>query len=374
MRALILSHVYADPQNRGKLRALAGQGVELMVALPGGSAGLDGAIRLTPIPVSGDPAMPTSMEWDAAALRRTFSDFRPDLVQIEEPPGSSVAAVAARSARRLHIPYAVFGAESLPVRRGLFEGRRYRTTLSHAAGVIGDNRLAERLLAESAPKARTAVLPQFGVTPAAPVSREERRSGIRLGFVGRLVPERGGTVLLRALAQLMGAWTLAVAGTGPEQEALEALAERLGLASRIRWLGGIPRRELAALWPELDCLVVPSHDTPSWVERSNPMLLEAMAWGVVPVVTRAGALPELVGEAGVVVEDQHALTAALQELLAEPERVRRLSERARRRVLEAFVDVAIARRTLEFWREVLASATGAPVRGPGQLAHSTEAR
>lgn len=362
MRALILSHLYADPPTRGKLRALAGLGVDLMVALPGGSLALDGGIRLTPVPVKGDRADPTRLDWNARALRRILSDFRPDLVHIEEPPGTQAAAALASAARRLRIPCVVFSAESLRRRRGLFEGRRYRATLAEAAGVIGGNRMAADLLAEAAPAALRAMLPQFGVTPEPPVFRGELRRGIRLGFIGRLVPERGGEMLLRAAAGVMGAWTLTIVGTGPEQEALEALAQRLGLASRIRWLGGVPRSELTPVWEEIDCLVVPSHDTSTWVDRSNPVLLEAMARGIAPVVTRAGALPELVGDAGIVVDDREGMVNTLQELLADPARVRTMGERARRRILEEFVDSAVAQRTLTFWEQVLAR-RNQPARG-----------
>lgn len=354
MRALILSHLYADPSTRGKLRALAGLGVDLMAALPGGTLGLDAGIRLSPVPVKGDAADPAHLDWNARALRRILSDFRPDLVHIEEPPGTQAAAALASAARRLRIPYVVFSSESLQRRRGLFEGRRYRRTLAEAAGVVGGSQRATGLLAEAAPAALRTMLPQFGVTPAPAVPRTDLRPGIRLGFMGRLVPERGGEILLRAVAALMGAWTLTIVGTGPEQEALEALAQRLGLASRIRWLGGIPMSELGPVWEEIDCLVVPSQDTPTWVDRSNPMLLEAMSRSIAPVVTRAGALPEIVGDTGIVVDDRDSLVSALQELLADPARVRLMGERARQRVLQELVDSAVAARTLAFWEQVLA--------------------
>ena len=353
MRVLILSHLYADPENRGKCRALAGQGVELLLALPGGAAALENGMRLAPVPVSGDSSEPEALTWNARALKRLFSDFQPDLVHLEEPPGTQGAALAAGTARKLKIPVVAFSAESLPRRRGLFEARRYSRTLAHAAGLIGGNARAVALLSERAPKARTAVIPQLGVTPVAPRPRPELRPGLRLGFVGRLVPERGGETLLRALAQLLGPWTLTVVGTGPEQESLEALAQRLGLASRIRWQGGLPRNALGPLWDEIDCLVFASRDTSSWVERTNPVLLDAMSRGIAPLVTRAGALPEVVGDAGVIVEEPEALGEALQELMANPSYVRQLGERARHRVLEEFVDAAVAEKTRRFWEEVI---------------------
>jgi len=331
-----------------------------MLALPGGTLGLDGGIRITPVPVKGDPTDPSASSWNPRALRRILSDFRPDLVHLEIPPGSQAAAAAARAARRLHIPYVVFSDESLRPRRGLLERRRYHVTLSGAAGLVGGNLLALSLLTEAAPDPLSTVLPQHGVTLSAPVTHDPAQRTLRLGFIGRLVPERGGETLLRAVAELLGPWTLTIVGTGPEQEALEALAQRLGLASRIRWLGGLPRSELGLVWQGLDCLVIPSHDTPTWVERANPVLLEAMARGIAPVVMRSGALPELVGDAGIVTDDRDTLVDALQQLLADPARVRALGERARRRILEEFVDAAVARRTASFWEKVLARVPATP--------------
>jgi glycosyltransferase involved in cell wall biosynthesis len=367
VRALIVSHFYSDPEHRGKLRALAGLGVDLMAALPGGAADLDSGVRLTPVPVSGDPEVPGMLKWNSGALRKVISDFHPDLIQVEEAPGAPVAAATAAAARRMRIPYVLFSWESLARRRGFMEQRRYRSVVRHAAGVIGGNRLALALLREHASGAVTAVLPQTGMSATPQVPRDSNRRCLGIGFVGRLVPERGAETLLRACGQLLGPWNITVVGTGPEQEPLEALAQRLGLASRIRWLGGIPRSELDPLWNDLDCLVMPSRDTATWVERSSPVLLDAMVRGVVPIVTRAGALPEIVGDAGIVVDDAESLTLALQELMAEPERLRALGQRARQRVLEEYVDSAVAQRTLAFWGQILARHTS-------HEAHLTEAR
>ncbi len=89
MRALILSSLYAQPNHRGKLRALAGLGVELMVALPGGEAGLDGGVRFTPIPVSGESGSPEMLRWSPGAIRRLLSDFVPIEVNLRSGRGTA---------------------------------------------------------------------------------------------------------------------------------------------------------------------------------------------------------------------------------------------------------------------------------------------
>src|SRR5207249_1784427 len=142
-----------------------------------------------------------------------------------------------------------------------FQRLRARRTLGGSAGVIGGNHRAEALLRNGAEGKPSLALPQHGIT-LPPLHPAPARPALELGFIGRLVPERGLDLLIHALGQTIGKWHLTVVGTGPEQEPVEDLVQRLGLASRVRWLGGVRRETLDALWPELDCLVLPSRDTP----------------------------------------------------------------------------------------------------------------
>jgi glycosyltransferase involved in cell wall biosynthesis len=106
-------------------------------------------------------------------------------------------------------------------------------------------------------------------------------------------------------------------------------------------------------------LVVPSQDTPTWTDRHSTVLLDAMLREVAPVVTPVGALPETVGDAGVVVEDVEALHLALQEMVADPARCRLLGARARHRMLDLYVETSVAQRTLDFWLDLLAAPSAA---------------
>ncbi len=292
-----------------------------------------------------------TLRWSARAIKRLLTDLRPEILQIEEDPSSPAAATAVAVARKLGIPSVVFSWESLPRNRSFFERRRLARTLREVRGVIGGNRLATNLLAQGARTVPALSLPQTGVTPP-PLQEREAHEGLAIGYVGRLVPERGVDLLLRACVQVMGKWTLTIVGTGPEQEVLEELAQRLGLASRIRWFAGLSRAQIGPLWSEIDCLVLPSKATPNWVERHSPVLVDAMARGVAAIVTDTGALPEIVGDAGVIVHDVESMALALQRYLAEPDSCRQAGLACRSRVLARFVDSAIADETLAFWEEV----------------------
>lgn len=287
-----------------------------------------------------------------------MAEFRPDIVQVEEEPTTRIAAQVARASRRLRFRLVVFGWESLPTRTSWVTRFRRTRVLHTAQGLIGGNRLALDLLLRDRAGVPHAVMPQSGVIP--PLVAEHRpREGLSIGFVGRVVPEKGLDLLFRACVRLRGGWRVHVVGSGDAQEELEALAARLGIAARVTWHGALPRPSLDALWSSFDCTVVPSRTTERWVESRGTSALTAMAHGLPVVATATGVLPELVGDAGLTLpeEDVDGLAAALQRLHDDPGLRARLGAEGRRRVLADYTDVAIAERTLGVWRIVLAFAS-----------------
>lgn len=370
MRAAIVSHVYADPANRAKLKALAGLGVSVTAAVPdqwvssagtpqATRAGDDGGVRVVGVPVRGPATEPGQWLWNAKALRSLLLEFKPDLIHIEEEPWSQPAALGLRLARRLGIPGVIATAESLPRSYTIGQRLRRERSLRQAAGLIGTNNLALALATKRRPSSPHLSLPQFGVAPPPALAPRQPHAGLAIGFVGRLVPERGLDLLFRACVSLAGKWTLTVIGTGPSQEELEGLAQRLGIAARISWLGALPRQAVDEIWPRLDCVVLPSRTTERWVMTAGQAAIHAMANGVAVVGTNSGALPEIVGDGGRIVpeEDVPALTAVLQELYADRAECERLGSRGRRRIVEEFSDGAIACKMLAFWRTLI-PATG----------------
>jgi glycosyltransferase involved in cell wall biosynthesis len=366
VRVIIASRVYADPAARGKLKALAGLGVAVAAAvpdrwMPAGLAheqqtswGDDGGVRVVPIPIRGGVTAESDPVWQTGSLRSLLSDFRPDLIQIEEEPWSRGAAAFARGARRLQFPYVVLTRQSLRLSHGMLARLRRNRTLSGAAGLIGVNEAAVRLGVRDHPALPHRTIPQTGV--ALPLStRRTNHVGLSIGFLGRLIPEKGLDLLFRACVKLVGRWNLTVVGSGPAQEELEGLAERLGIAGRVTWLGALPRSGVDAVWPGLDCLVMPSRTTPRWIEIAPRAALEAMAHGIAVIGSAAGALPETIADTGVVVpeEDVSALAAALQRLHDTPGESVRLGAAGRRRVMDEYTDAAVAEKTLRFWQEVL---------------------
>ena len=175
-----------------------------------------------------------------------------------------------------------------------------------------------------------ALLPNPLPMPVLPAAAGTARD--RQGFVtvARLVPQKGIDVLIRALAQTVGAardWTLTLVGDGPEREALEQQVQQAGLQEQVQFLGF--RSDPQTFLLQAGVFVLPSR-----FEGMPNALLEAMAAGLAVVVTDASPGPlEVVvnGVSGLVVpsDDPSALADALDRLAADPPLRERLGVVAR---------------------------------------------
>lgn len=166
-----------------------------------------------------------------------------------------------------------------------------------------------------------------------------------VGVVGRLCRQKGQDLFIDAVARLAAArpevdWVLVGAADEPEvQRALQQRAADAGLhAPQLRWLGH--QQDMPAVYSALDLLVAPSR----W-EGFGLMLVEALACGTPVLGAAAGAIPEVLGEAGALVpaEDVAALAAGITTLLDDPARLARLAAAGPRRAAEFGWAASVAR-------------------------------
>lgn len=173
--------------------------------------------------------------------------------------------------------------------------------------------------------------------------------------LGRHVYYKGFEYLVQALAR-MPAGRLLLGGSGPLTASLRELAARLGVADRVEFLGYIADADLPAYYQAADVFCLPSI-APS--EAFGLVQLEAMACGKPVVCCELGNGVTWVnrhGETGLVVppRDPAALAAALSRLLDDPALCRTLGETGRRRAREEFSVQAMAQKTLDLYRSLLA--------------------
>jgi glycosyltransferase involved in cell wall biosynthesis len=183
---------------------------------------------------------------------------------------------------------------------------------------------ARRKLVEGGlPAGRVAVKPNF-IDPD-PGPGDGR--GVYAVFVGRLSPEKGVATLLAAWQRLPAAVPLKVIGDGPEAGLVRQAAAR---DRRIEWLGRVPPEEVLRVIGEAAVLVMPS----IWYETFGRTIIEAFARGTPAVVSRLGAMAELVdeGRTGLLFEpgSPDDLAAKVGRLLADPARLAPMRREARR--------------------------------------------
>jgi glycosyltransferase involved in cell wall biosynthesis len=195
-----------------------------------------------------------------------------------------------------------------------------------------------------------AVLTEYGLT--------ETPAHTALLYAGRLVRWKGVEYLIRALPMLNPSSThLWIAGEGPYEDELRALAAKLGVTERVHFLGRVEQTKLATLYRSCATLVATSFVN----ETFGMALCEAMACGAPVVASDFGGFREVVldGETGLLVRPQHPADLAhkINIVLADRDLAARMGEAGKQRVNDLFSWRAVADRLEEVYRCLAPSST-----------------
>ena len=169
-------------------------------------------------------------------------------------------------------------------------------------------------------------------------------------------PLKGLRYLLRAYAQLLEKYPeleLLIVSKPKPGGKTERLIRYLGIADKVQFVNGISTQEMVSYYAEATIAVVPSV-----YEGFGLPAGEAMACGVPVVSTDGGALPEVVGDAGVLVpaKSVDALAQAIDQLLQDPDKRDALGARGRERILAEFCWNVCAGQMVNFYEQVLSHA------------------
>lgn len=224
---------------------------------------------------------------------------------------------------------------------------------------------ARRLERRGIDPSRITVLHNFAKPFSAPAAEDIELLRRSLGLndelvilaVGRLSSEKGHAELLRAAATLdskrnVPDFRIIVAGDGPEETALHALAARLGIEGRVIMVGF--QKELSAYYGLATLLALPSY-----TEGSPNVVLEAMAAGLPIAATGVGGVPEILdhGITGLVVPPRNAqaLATAITRLLTDSTFRQKLGTAARARAESNYTPEAYRRALVSFYLDTLAA-------------------
>jgi glycosyltransferase involved in cell wall biosynthesis len=188
-----------------------------------------------------------------------------------------------------------------------------------------------------------------------PVNRLQNET-FTIGYIGRMLPAKGLLVLVDALAQIKNEkWQLVIVGDGPEREATENRVIKHGLQDRCKFVGAIPYDQTPEYFQKLDVLVVPTITTKSIREQFGRVIVEAMACHVPVIGSTCGAIPEVIGDAGIIVpeNDPAQLAAQLRILMSSEELQKNLAKAARERVEKHYTWERVAEQIYSVYQEVL---------------------
>jgi glycosyltransferase involved in cell wall biosynthesis len=173
-----------------------------------------------------------------------------------------------------------------------------------------------------------------------------------IGFLGRLVPEKGIDLLMQALAQLKTPWRALFIGTGHSKLKLQTWATQF--PDQVRICTKVRHSEVAQYLNAMDILCAPSQTLPNWREQFGRMLIEAMACGVPVIGSDSGEIPYVLEGVGRVVgeKDTTGWVTAISELIEHPELRQEMRTKGLEKAQNVYAWEKVAEQHLTFFREV----------------------
>jgi glycosyltransferase involved in cell wall biosynthesis len=316
--------------------------------------------RLPAFDVPGDSDLALAVPFKAP-LTVAVRGLKPDLIHSQTP--ILMGDLAAKFARDLNIPlvltvhsrYHEYIQQYLPIAADL-AGKlveeivgRYLERCSHViAPTIGVRDLLIHKYKADVPI--TVVPTPVDLSQYDNLSPQSIREALGLSdeaevllYIGRLAKEKGLTFLLRTFDRIASERDqprLLLVGEGSEREALQEMAEALGIGERVIFTGMVPHCEIPHYAAAADLFVFSS-----FTETQGLVLVEAMAAGTPVVAVEAPGPMDVLAHGGglLVPREEEAFADAVLTLLASPERLQGLGEQARRATRPYAVDAAIER-------------------------------
>jgi glycosyltransferase involved in cell wall biosynthesis len=296
-------------------------------------------------------------------LRRLIEEFQPDVIDLWEEPWALVS-VQVCWLRNRYFPDVRFISETEQnVEKRLpspFEQFR-KYVLRNANFVVGRNSQALEIVRRKGYRGEAQVVPNAVDSELfRPMNRQDCRrqlglDGFLVGYVGRFVEEKGLADLIEAVRQSPKQVHAVFVGDGPMRSFLQRRAEEASLRDRVHVLPARPLEQLPCLMNALDVLVLPSRTTHRWKEQFGRVIIEAHACGVPVIGSSSGAIPEVVGDGGIIFPETNVvnLTGAIKKLMNNPQLRSVMGETGLAAVKQRFTWQRVAERMENIYRRTL---------------------
>ena len=353
MKLAVVSHACVLTVNRAAYRELAAGGIDVHIVAPDHIVSDGRSVACEPRGNDDPPLTRLRLRGTNArvyrfeGLLRAMESIRPDVIYLENDPLSLMAVelgtwARARRARLLCLSCENldFGIRASIARRGRAKGALLgmskmallvaaRPNVSHVFAINSDGAALFRRYGF-----RSVSQTPLGFDPALFKPDEDARREVRstlgwqgpiVAYFGRLVPEKGAHLLVEALAGLQDLeWRFLLDRFSPQSTGyparVRAMIDAAGIGDRVLYVDA-DHHEVGRYMAAADIVAVPSVSTEFWREQYGRVAVEAMACGALVMAARTGALPDLVGDGGLLFRESDVteLSQLLRSVLTEPQ-------------------------------------------------------
>lgn len=379
MNLVVVAHSYIHPQWQGKLASLSSEFSHVTVIQPSTHiangikyhSSSSSCINCSNLTFAFLPSINVrSPTWYIYLnpFRFIFLIFKlkPDCILLEEDPYSLVGVLTLFSLflclfLRKDTKLCLFSWDNLnrsnpnllagwAKKISIFVARRFAS--GYIAGNSESARIAQKVKNFKCP---VVVLPYVGIDAYSDLPRRyPDKDNLVIGFVGRLVPQKG-VLLLAESARILNTHktiTLLYLGSGPLLNELKDFTRYHNLSAVFP--GSVPFDQVSSCLDNIDILVLPSISTPVWREQFGLVLAQAMAQGIPCIGSSSGAIPEVINDPRLIFKEGsiHSLADRISELASIPSLYESASCRAWDRARQCFSSHAVGRNYSTFLRSI----------------------
>lgn len=296
-----------------------------------------------------------TLHYYKGALARIVRKFNPDVIFIDQEPWAFSTAQWLNLAKRFKKPVVIYTKQNIyksyPLPFRILEKRCYSIVKS----IMVINKETEDVLRKKgytgpAPElAHGCDLSLFYPDDSTEMRKRLGLTGTVLGYMGRLVPDKGIDVMIKGAMKLREAnqdISLLIVGSGELDESLRTLASSSSPSLNVVFTGSVPHREAGDYMRCMDIFVLCSRTRSNWKEQFGRVIVEAMACGVPVVGSDSGHIPVLIEqtEGGLVFkeDDIDDLKSKIDQLINNPDKRKTMGESGRQYVSEHFTHKAVA--------------------------------
>jgi glycosyltransferase involved in cell wall biosynthesis len=322
-----------------------------------------GNYHLIPVPLKN----PSNFDYgfEIGALVRAIKNVNPDVIQVWGRPTSKwlfrVELLKLRG--RLKSKVVFYGFDNLPIIFGSRLSRlKWKLTWGQVAGGLEADSEGVRNVREAGIKGPVErVFWGISTDIFKPLNKIVLKQQLKIeyehiiGYVGRFVPEKGLAVLLAAMRRLPANVHCLMVGHGPMRADLDLWSSLPDLKGRVHLLDPVPPEWLVKYMNCMDVLALPSLTIPQWKEQYGRVIGEAMACGIPVVGSDSGAIPEVIGAAGLTSPEGNidALAQALQIAIFDENVRGSLIQKGLLRAEQELSIKAMSKRLLDFYARIL---------------------